>query len=175
MNYAEQLLVAHSRANADLILQDVLQDEQNVARLMEAFLGDTYRVSQRAAMVVGDLRRERPEWLKPWHAEMIKEADTGAHDAIRRNVMRYFSELPLAAVAEENQGPLLDLAFRLTENQLEANAIRVFSMTVVAQFCTIYPELKDELRGIIELTIAEGTTPGFRSRGNKILRQLGKE
>ena len=172
MNYAEQLLVAHSRENADLILQDVLQKKANVAKLMAAFLGDEYRLSQRSAMVVGDLGRKRPEWLRPWHAEMIRVAEEGKHDAIRRNVMRYFSELPLASIDEDNQGPLLDLAFRLTESPLMAIAIRVFAMTVVANFCTIYPELKDELRGVIELTIAEGTTPGFRSRGRKILKQI---
>ncbi len=172
MNYSEQLLVAHSRENADLILADVLRDEANVAELMAAFLGEEYRVSQRAAMVVGDLGRQRPDWLRPWHAAMIEAAEAGRHDAVRRNVMRYFSELPLAAVAAANQGPLLDLAFRLTESPLIAVAIRVFSMTVAANFCKLYPELKEELSGIIELTIAEGTTPGFRSRGQKILRQL---
>ncbi len=174
MDYPTQLLIAHSRENADLILQDVLKDEANVRKLMDAFLGAEYRVSQRAAMVVGNLGRKHPEWLRPWHAEMIRVADAGKHDAVRRNVMRYFSELPVTAVEEVNQGPLLDLAFRLTESPLMAVAIRVFSMTVVANFCGLYPELKDELRGIIERTIMEGTTPGFRSRGEKILQQLVK-
>lgn len=173
MNIPKQLLTAHSRANADLVLQYVLAEEVRVPELMGAFLSTEYRVVQRAAMVVGHLGRERPDWLQPYHACMIATAEAYPHPSVPRNVLRYFSELPLADVAEEDQGPLLDLAFRLTESQTEPVAIRVFAMTVVANFCKIHPELKDELRGIIELTIAEGTTPGFRSRGGRILRELG--
>lgn len=173
MNIPEQLLTAHSRANADLVLNYLLEDESRTVGLMDAFLSDEYRVVQRSAMVVGDLGRVRPEWLRPYHARMIAVAAAYPHPSVPRNVMRFFSELSLVEVVEEDQGPLLDLAFRLTESQTEPVAIRVFAMTVVANFCRIYPELKDELRGIIEFTIAEGTTPGFRSRGRKILRELG--
>lgn len=172
MNYPKQLLKEHSRANADLVLNHVLKDRKRVSALLDAFLTGEYRVVQRSAMVVGNLGRLKPDWLKPWHQRMIAAADPAPHPSVSRNVMRYFSELPLSSIDEENQGPLLDLAFRLTEDQAEAVAIRVFGMTVVFNFCVLYPELKDELRGIIELTIAEGTTPGFRSRGGKILKAL---
>lgn len=174
MNYPNQLLKEHSRANADLVLNHVLKDKKRVDALMAAFLKGEYRVVQRSAMVVGDLGRKKPNWLKEWHDRMIAAADPAPHPSVSRNVMRYFSELPLSTINEKDQGPLLDLAFRLTEDQTEAVAIRVFAMTVVFNFCALYPELKDELRGIIELTIAEGTTPGFRSRGRKILQLLSR-
>ncbi|WP_020569652.1 hypothetical protein [Neolewinella persica] len=172
MNYRDQLLSEHSRANADLVLNHVLKDRQRVANLMDVFLSDEYRAVQRSAMVVGDLGRLRPAWLQPWHKHMILAAKEPEHDSVVRNVMRYFSELPLEQVGEDDQGALLELAFRLTESPLQAVAIRVFSMTVAANFCQLYPELKEELRGIIELSLAEGATAGFRSRGNKILRKL---
>lgn len=174
MNYAEQLLVEHSRANANRVLEHVLADEERIAALMEVFLGEEYRTVQRSAMVVGDLGRAKPGWLKPWHGRMIAAANEPKHAAVRRNVMRYFSELDLAYIGEEDEGYLVDLAFRLTADPEVAVAIRVFSMQIVANYVEKYPELRDELSGIIELTIAEGTTPGFRSRGGKILRKLGR-
>lgn len=174
MNYAEQLLVEHSRANANRVLEHVLADKKRVAALMEVFLGEEYRTVQRSAMVVGDLGRAKPGWLKPWHSRMIAAANEPRHDAVRRNVMRYFSELDLKHIGEEEEGYLVDLAFRLTADPEAAVAIRVFSMQIVANYTEKYPELKDELAGVIELTIAEGTTPGFRSRGKKILKRLGK-
>ena len=174
MNLTEQLSAAHSRANANLILEYVLADKRRVPELLAVFRDGELRIAQRAAMVVGDLGRKRPDWYLPHHEELIAEADRYRHPAMPRNVMRYFSELPLAKVKEAHQGPLLDVAFRLTEDQEVPVGIRVFAMTIVYHFCEQYPELKDELRGIIELTIEEGTTPGFRSRGNKILRWLGR-
>jgi len=174
MDYAEQLMVEHSKANADRVLEHVLVAESRVEALMEVFLGEEYRVVQRAAMVVGNLGRAQPGWLKPWHSRMVKAANQPKHDAVLRNVMRYFSELDIALIAAENEGHLVELAFRLTADPNAAVAIRVFSMQVVANYVEKYPEFKDELVGIIELTIAEGTTPGFRSRGKKILRKLGR-
>lgn len=173
MHIPTQLLVAHSRANADLVLNYVLEDKARVAKLMDAFLGPEYRVVQRSAMVVGDLGRKHPAWLQPWHGRMIAAAnDPAAHDSVRRNVMRYFSELPITDIGEEDEGYLVDLAFRLLANQDMAVAIRVFAMQIVYNYVERYPEIADELAGIIELTIAEGTTPGFRSRGGKILKKL---
>ncbi|MEM6769758.1 MAG: hypothetical protein AAF597_04150 [Bacteroidota bacterium] len=174
MDYAKELLVEHSRANADRILNHVLADKRRVAALMTVFLGQEYRVVQRAAMVVGDLGRARPSWLTAWHGRMIAAANAPQHDAVRRNVMRYFSELSIDQIGEEDEGYLVDLAFRLTADQEAAVAIRVFAMQIVANYVEKYPELTDELAGIIELTIAEGTTPGFRNRGGKILRKLGR-
>jgi len=124
-------------------------------------------------MVVEDLGRTHPELLKPYHSDMLVASDAYLHPSVPRNVMRFFSELPLAEIGKADQGALLDQAFRLTAGPAEPVGIRVFAMTVIANFCERYPELKEELRGIIELTIAEGTTPGFRSRGEKILRTLG--
>ncbi|MEO0733664.1 MAG: hypothetical protein AAFZ52_12580 [Bacteroidota bacterium] len=174
MNLREQLLKEHSRANADLILGYVLEDERRVAGLMDLFLDAEYRVAQRAAMVVGDLGRIEPDWLITYHGRMIAAADptAGKHPAIPRNILRFFSELSLEQVAADYAGNLLDVAFRRFESATEPVAIRVFAMQVVANFTEEYPELKDELRGIIEHTIAEGTTPGFRNRGTKILRKL---
>lgn len=174
MDIRQQILETHSRANADLVLNHLLEDKRRVNKLMKLFLGEEYRVVQRLAMVVGDLGRLKPNWLQPWHQAMIAAADNPLHDSVKRNVMRFFSELPLNALTEEDQGPLLDLAFRLFESPTEAVAIRVFSMQIVANFSDTYPELKDELRSVIEITIAEGTTPGFRSRGKKILRKLNR-
>ncbi|MBC6993815.1 hypothetical protein QWY85_11545 [Neolewinella lacunae] len=172
MNIRQQLLVAHSRSNADLVLNYVLADQRRLPQLLEVFLHEEYQIVQRAAMVVGDLGRVEPYWLQPYHGALLAAADTPGRDAVKRNVMRYFSEFPLEAVAEPDRGNLLDLAFRLLESPTEAVAIRVFAMQVVANFCPEFPELKDELAGIIELTLAEGTTPGFVSRGRKILQAL---
>lgn len=174
MHIRDQLLVAHSRDNADLILDYLYAHPDRVAELMDAFLEDEYRVVQRAAMVVGDLGRAHPDWLQTYHSAMVAAANEAKHPAVRRNVLRYFSELPLPQINEATEGPLLDLAFRLTESPTEAVAIRVHAMQIVFNFCAKYPELKNELRDAIEGGMEDGSA-GFRSRGGKILVQLGDQ
>jgi hypothetical protein len=172
MDFRAQLLHEHSRANADVLLEYLEEHPEALSEFMAQFFGEEGVVVQRAAMVVGDLGRREPASLIPFHHQLIAAASEPVHPAVRRNVMRYFSELPLERIAEDAQGHLLDLAFRITASPSDAVAMRVFAMQIVANFCVLYPELKDELRGVIEDQIAEGASAGFLNRGKKILAKL---
>ena len=172
MDFRAQLLNEHSRANADVLLDYLEEHPEALPKFMDCFFGEELVVVQRAAMVVGDLGRRHPASLVPFHLGLIAAASNPIHAAVRRNVMRYFSELPLELISEEAQGHLLDLAFRVTASPSDAVAMRVFAMQIVANFCVPYPELKDELRGVIENQIAEGASAGFLNRGKKILAKL---
>lgn len=89
----EQLLVANSRANADRVLAMVRGDPELLVQLMVCFLGDEVRVAQRAAQVVGDFGRRDPDLLLPWLSDIVDAIENPIHQAIRRNGVRFFSEL----------------------------------------------------------------------------------
>lgn len=172
MDFRAQLLREHSRTNADVVLSYLERHPERLPSFMALFFGHETQVVQRAAMVVGDLGRRAPRSLLPFHRQLIAAAEHPVHPAARRNVLRYFSELPLNLMAEEPRGYLLDFAFRVTASPADAVAIRVFAMQVVANFCVLHPELKYEFRGVIENQIAEGASAGFLSRARKILTKL---
>ncbi len=172
MNIRQQLSKTHSRANADLVLNYVLADEGRVGDLLKALRDEEITIVQRAAMVVGDLGRARPAWLRPYNNRLLEMATAPAHDAVQRNILRHFSELDLADIHEDLEGPLLELAFVLTEEPTVPPGIRVFAMQVVANLCSRYPELKAELRAVLETQLPLTESPGFRSRAKKILSRL---
>jgi hypothetical protein len=66
-----------------------------------------------------------------------------------------------------------DVGFKIMESKGEPIAVKVFAMTMLANICKKVPELKNELKLIIEDQMPYGSA-GFRSRGGKILRQLAK-
>ena len=123
-------------------------------------------------MVVGDIGRKHPQWLIPYHAQMLAYAEAPPHPAITRNVMRYFGEFP-GDFDEELEGRILDLSLRLTADLQAPVAARVFSMTCAFKLCKKYPDISPELRAAIEGTF-EHSTAGFKSRGRKILRAIDK-
>ncbi|OAV44159.1 hypothetical protein [Lewinella sp. 4G2] len=176
MDLRQQLAIIHSRANADVILEWLEADETRTPLLMDVINDPDpkmAKVRQRACMVLGDLGRKHPNWLLPYHANLLELAATATHPALPRAVTRYFSELPVEQVSEVNQGVLLDLSFRFLADGDVPVAIRVFSMSTLAAFAALYPELKDELRGLIQVELEEGTaSPGFRNRGLKVLGGL---
>ena len=176
MDLRQQLAAAHSRANADIILAWLLKDEARTRVLMKVVrskaVGDA-KLVQRAAMVLGDLGRERPRWLYPFQVELVNLAAAARHPAVPRAVLRYFSELPLADIVEDAQGQLLDVSFQYLGDRSAPVTHKVYGMTILSNFAQTYSELTEELRELIEREIAEGVaTPGFKSRGKKILANL---
>ena len=49
----------------------IWNDKKRFAELMNLFLGNTYRVTQRAAWVVSNCAEEYPELIKPYLEKMM--------------------------------------------------------------------------------------------------------
>jgi hypothetical protein len=81
--------------------------------------------------------------------------------------MLQFIEIPPAL-----QGIAAEACFENLSSE-EPVAVKVFAMTVIANLCKDYPELKSELVPLIEDQLPFATA-GFRSRARKVLRQIEK-
>jgi len=171
MDISKQLNSDHSKSNTELIVFYIVENPERFNELMEIFLGNDQLLKQRAAWVIGDIGRAEPKLIQPHHEQIINHLKTpGLHDAVKRNTIRYLSETKL----EENLwGEAYDLAYRTLSSNSEKVAIKVFSMTLALNIVKKIPELKDELRFIIEEQMPFGTA-GFKNRGAKTIAALEK-
>lgn len=171
MDIKKQLLVEHSKANADLIKEWIGINTDRFALLVHLFLENEYRVSQRAAMVLGHIHDEHPSLLKPFLSQIIKHLrQPDIHDANKRNIVRILQNVE---IPKEHYGEVADICFKWLEDPNVAVAIRVFSMSVLWNICQKVPELIPELRATIEDWMDYGST-GFKSRGKKVLKMITK-
>jgi len=171
MDIKDQLLAEHSKANADLIREWIGEDKDRFAKLVSLFLENEYRVSQRAAMVLGHIHDSSPLLLQPFLPQIIKHLrQPDIHDAVKRNIVRILQNIE---IPEEHYGELADICFTWLEDPSVAVAIRVFSMTVLWNICQNVPELMPELRATIEDWLDYGSA-GFKNRGNKTLKMISK-
>ncbi len=171
MDLRKQLLKDHSKENTAKIVRQIQENPHLVNELMDIFLNESYRLIQRSAWVVGDLGRSNPELIRPYIGQMIQNLKRPeVHAAVRRNTMRYLQEVKLE---EEHWGDLLDIALKLLAKNDEAIAVKVFSMTVAYNIVREVPELKDELKILIEDQLPYGSA-GFKNRGQKIISALNK-
>ena len=91
------------------------------------------------------------------------------------SVMRILSKLlMLKPIPEKEEGNVLNAAFDWLTNKDLPIAVRVNCMQIVFNLTGKYPDLQNELRGIIENEIETGK-PAFKSRGRKILTQLNRK
>jgi hypothetical protein len=74
-------------------------------------------------------------------------------------------------IPEPFHGQIIDLCFGFLQNRQTAVAIRAYSLTILFKLSQIYPEIRNELRYLIEESLPY-EKPAFVSRGRKILTSI---
>lgn len=159
----------HSKELRDEIVDHVGKSTPRMKALMHFFFHDEWRYNQRASWAVMHVTLKQPQLAKPYYQKMIDNLSKPKHDAVVRNTLRIFEDNP---IPEEIEGQLMDLCFGYLINQKEANAIRVFSMTVLLKIVQKYPELAFELKETLEDQLTYEVSAAFKSRGKKTLKAL---
>lgn len=170
MRLKEEILKEHSKAHIVYLANKIGPDQEAFDELIALFLGDEYRVTQRAAWVVTHCVEAQP-WLIEKHLKpIIENLQNPVHDAVKRNTIRIIQSMD---IPEELLGLSAELCFQFLNSGTEPVAIKAFSMTVLFNIVKKYPDLKDELKMSIEDQLPYGSA-GFKSRGRKILKSLEK-
>ncbi len=171
MNLKALLTREYSKSSRDEIVDYLLAHPEEVHELMNLFFGDELITTQYSAWVVGKLGERRPELIFPYFPRMIKSMSIGnCTDAVYRNSFRV---LQFQKVDESLWGDLFDLCIEVLISNKMAVAIKVFAMTTAFNIVKEVPELKNELKLVVEELIPEGTA-GIKSRGSKVLKALEK-
>ena len=169
MNLVEVIEKEHSSAQRNKVTKYVGKDPKRFAKLVNIFLTGPYRVTQRSAWPLSYCVQHHPDLIKPHLKRILQFAKKPlVHDSVKRNTMRL---LQFIEVPKSLQGAVAELCFSFLQNTKEAIAIRVFAMTVLSNLTKSQPELKNELIPLIEDQMPFGS-PGFVSRGTKILKEL---
>ncbi|MES2559551.1 MAG: hypothetical protein V4590_07420 [Bacteroidota bacterium] len=171
MDLRSEILREHGKSQVIRIVQYVGDDPQHMQELMDLFLGNNNRITQRAAWPLSYIGIAHPDLVKPYHGKLLDTLEqSGIHDAVKRNILRLWVEI---MPPEKYWGVLYDRCYVLTRSKDEAIAIRVFAMHVMGNIAIKYPELAFELKSLIdELMLLD--RPAFVARGKKVLKMLDK-
>jgi hypothetical protein len=92
------------------------------------------------------------------------------HVAVIRNTLRLLQDVD---IPKRYHGRVMSTCFDFIQSVETPIAVKAFSLTVLANLSSLYPEIRGELKLIIEEQW-EHATPAFRSRAKKILRPTVK-
>lgn len=169
MNIRDELLKEHSRTQALRIAAYANSSKNHFKELMQCFLGKESRIAQRAAWSVSWAALQKPEMIQPYLKELVdclQKIDS--HPALIRNTVRILEQIE---IPEKFHGEVMNACFGFIETPSTPAAIKAFSLTTLFNLSKTYPEIKGELKLIIE-DRWNTETPAFKSRGRKILAAL---
>ena len=165
MDIREALFAEHSKRQTMKIVRYIDGDPVRFAELMKLFLGDTYRLSQRAAWAVNYCAEHHRELVKPYFSKLVEQLEReDAHVAVRRNVVRMMQFVELSA---RYRGRIFDACYDLVDDPFQPVAVKVFAMSVAARIAEDKPDLLNELKLVVEKYLPH-STPGFRARARRI-------
>jgi hypothetical protein len=169
MNLKQSLPERYSKEDFKEIIDWINGSPEHFAELMEIFFDGNTRKNQYAASVMIHCIDKWDYLLNPYLEKLILNLQNdGLHDAIKRNTVRVLQDVE---IPKKLHGTMANICFNYLQNPSEAIAIKVFSMTIIHNLTKNYPELKEELKFILEEQMPFQSA-GFRSRAGKILRSL---
>lgn len=169
MDLHAAILKEHNKAHASRIVKYIGNNEKRFAELMKLFLEGEYRVAQRSGWPLSICVEKHPELMKPYFKKILDYLDKpGTHEAVTRNIVRL---LQYVDIPKRYQGRAMNACFEFISTPGTPIAVKAFSLTVLEHLAEIYPEIKPELKVIIEERW-DHETAAFRSRARKIMKKL---
>ncbi|MCB2196071.1 MAG: hypothetical protein KQH79_09425 [Bacteroidetes bacterium] len=173
MNFRDQLLAELSKRNTDYIASVVNRDKTLFKELIEILLSNEKLVSGRAGWVIETIWLKYPQMIKPYINDLIDFLPKAHRDNQRRHCLKILSTINLETLDEERLGILIDRCFTWLEDPIYPPAVKVLSMQIIFNYVKIESLIASELIAIIENQF-EDATPGFKNRGEKLLKELYK-
>jgi hypothetical protein len=168
---ARRLLADSSKKLADLTASMVYDNPSLLKLLIEVSWLDQDPWSQRASRVVSICCCRYPEMFQPQSSTIISRLKKVHVESVIRNFLKILAEVTVM-LKDRNKTQLLNLCFDyLTGNY--SVAVKVYSMQILYNLSLEIPEIAVELSNILEESLPDAS-PGYRSRGEKILRKLHK-
>lgn len=169
MNIREALLEEHSKSQCKRIVDYIGEDKRKFGELMHAFLGTEYRITQRASWPLSYCVDACPQLIDPYFQKLIDLLQKpGIHHAVTRNIIRLLQNIP---IPKQYQGKVMTICFNHISSETIPAAIKAFSLSVLHNLSGSYPEIRRELKLIIEARW-DHEGPAFKSRAKKILKYL---
>jgi hypothetical protein len=169
MDILQQLKKEHSKKQTDRIVNYIGADKKRFAVLIDLFFQGEYRITQRAAWPLSYCVRAHPELIQPYFKPLLDNLRrTDIHIAVVRNTVRLLQDV---SIPQKHQGRVMSTCFDFLQSPDTPIAVKAFSLTILSNLLQDYPDIRGELKLIIEEQW-EHSTPAFRSRAKKILKTI---
>lgn len=168
MNLEKEILKEHSKRQTLKIVNYIGNNPERFHELIKLVTKGTHRVSQRGSWPLSVCIERHPELVLPHLTTLLKLLERkNMHEAVKRNIVRLLQYID---IPKRHYGKITNTCFELMDPK-EPIAVRVFSMSVLANIAAHEPDLKKELRIVIEDQLPYASA-GFRARARRVLKTI---
>ncbi len=169
----ESLLPNTYRKTADDAASFILAHPNYLKEIIQLSFSEKRIMAMRASRVVLLIHYKNPKLIKPSVPYILDQLCVTHNNSSIRNLLHLFID-ESEQLDEIRLGKLMALCFKLLESSAAEIAQRALSMQVLYKISNYIPDIKSELKALVEINYEEGS-PGFKSTANQILKKLNTE
>ena len=164
----KQHLLTFGAGELELLKRAVCNDRKLFNQLYIWIFCDNRRLAWRACWIIDTASEKQPDLLRDKIPEIISRLSLTTDSSLKRHFTRILCRYD---IPEIYQVVVIDRCFELLI-PAEPAAVRVNAMQLLFNLSQHYPDLKGELRSVLEGLIDEGGSAGFINRALKLAKQL---
>jgi len=169
----EDVLFDSSKKLVVLASEVIESDPILFEKMINVALADKPQISSRATRSICELLLRNNTVAIPYFSIILKKLPEVKDESLVFNLLRIFVLSPLPE-DEDDLGWLAKICFDWLDTNVERIAIKAYALDILERVADIYPEITPELSAIIKAQMPH-LSPGFQSRGAKVLKNLSKK
>jgi len=146
-------------------------DLEMIPRLLELCLTEGYPYPQYSSWLLAHIAENHKNNLATYFPQIIDVFLAAKDHSVQRNIANVLLKFP---VTDYREGELLDQLFRFLQDSESKVALKAYCMYLIVPFLKNYPELKGELKAIIEEGMQK-ESPAYAGAAKKTLRAISKK
>lgn len=141
-----------------IYLNHILEYPKIITELIHYSATDhNYPFQEYASWILVFVARQEPKLLKNHYQDFVEILLSVQNQSTLRNVTKVIEQI---GIQKYKESELLNFLVGSIENNSNKVALQVYSMQILLQFLTLYPELKHEFTALIELH-STNKTPAY--------------
>ena len=164
----KQLILSFGAGELELLKKLVCTDINLFDQLFQWIFSDNHRLAWRCCWIIDTTSEKKSDLLIDRLPDIISGLSATTDSSLKRHFTRILCRYQ---IPESHQAAVINRCFELLIPS-EPAAVRVNAMQLLFNLSQQLPDLKGELRSVIEGLIDEGGSAGFINRAVKLRNQL---
>jgi hypothetical protein len=156
-----------SVGRSNQVVKTIRQQPALFPTLIDGMHHEDELIRMRAADALEKLTVTNPEWLRPFRVQLIKLAARATQQELRWHLAQVLPRLELS----RRDRVIVEAVFRRYLHD-KSRIVKTFAMQGLVDLAAEDPRLRNSIRPLIS-SLARTGSPSMRSRGRKLLQQLG--
>jgi hypothetical protein len=165
---ADMLMAGNTRFNTELVAAHIGTDEVLFEELITIMVTTKTPLPERAAWVMSTVTDSYPWMIFPHFNRIIDHMFHCSNSSLNRNILRLLTNIE---IPEEKTGEIFEFCYKSLNDQKQPPAVRVHAMQILFNISEKEPDLKPELKLLIENQLENAST-GFANRAEKLIKKL---